>query len=119
MKTHKDLDVWKKSIDLVAYIYELTSKFPKSEQFGLSDQMRRAAISIPSNIAEGAARQSEREFCQFLHIALGSLAELETQAIIAQRLGYFVAGYEDFDTRAQDIGRMISGLIKHLKNRDS
>lgn len=89
MKTHKDLQIWQQGIDLVEVIYQKTGTFPSSEQFGLTSQMRRAAVSIPSNIAEGAARQGEKEYVQFLYIALGSLAELETQAIIAKRLGYF------------------------------
>jgi four helix bundle protein len=76
---HKDLDVWKKSMNLVVLIYDITSKFPSDERFGLTSQMRRAAVSIPSNIAEGAARKGDKEFIQFLMIALGSLSELETQ----------------------------------------
>jgi four helix bundle protein len=76
---HKDLDVWKKSMNLVVLIYDITSKFPSDERFGLTSQMRRAAVSIPSNIAEGAARKGDKEFIQFLMIALGSLSEVETQ----------------------------------------
>jgi four helix bundle protein len=76
---HKDLDLWKKSMNLVVLIYDITSKFPSDERFGLTSQMRRAAVSIPSNIAEGAARKGDKEFIQFLMIALGSLSELETQ----------------------------------------
>jgi four helix bundle protein len=76
---HKDLDVWKKSMALVVLIYDITSKFSSDERFGLTSQMRRAAVSIPSNIAEGAARKGDKEFIQFLMIALGSLSELETQ----------------------------------------
>ncbi|MDP2687672.1 MAG: four helix bundle protein [Aequorivita sp.] len=85
---HKDLDVWKKSIDLVELIYSLTLSFPETERFGLTSQMRRAAVSISSNIAEGSARKGNKELLQFINIALGSLAELETQYIIAQRLTY-------------------------------
>ena len=88
MLTHKDLDVWKLGIELVEEIYKITSKFPKNEIYGLISQMRRAAISIPSNISEGAARDSTKEFIQFLYIALGSLSELETQVIIAKKLSY-------------------------------
>ena len=75
IKTHKDLDAWKESMSLVEEVYKLTESFPKEEIFGLTSQMRRAATSIPSNIAEGAARNSEKEFIQFLHVSLGSLAE--------------------------------------------
>ena len=88
MLTHKDLDVWKLGIELVEEIYKITSKFPKNEIYGLISQMRRAAVSIPSNISEGAARDSTKEFIQFLYVALGSLSELETQVIIAKKLSY-------------------------------
>ncbi len=83
---HKDLDVWKKSMDLVELVYQLTSEFPNDEKFGLTTQMRRAAISIPSNIAEGAARKGNKETIQFLMIGLGSLSELETHYLLAIRL---------------------------------
>tara|TARA_R110002050_G_scaffold204327_4_gene339828 strand:- start:29514 stop:29801 length:288 start_codon:yes stop_codon:yes gene_type:complete len=86
--THKDLEVWKRSIDLVVLIYDLTKMFPDDEKFGLTSQMRRAAVSIPSNISEGAGRSSTKEFIRFLDIATGSLSELETQLIIVNRLGF-------------------------------
>ena len=86
--THKDLEIWKLGIELVEKVYEMTSEFPKEEVYGLTNQMRRAAVSIPSNISEGAARNSKKEFIQFLYVALGSLAELETQAIISEKLNY-------------------------------
>jgi four helix bundle protein len=79
VKTHRDLDVWRTAIDLAKEIYEVTRHYPKEEVFGLVAQMRRCAVSIPSNIAEGAARNSRKEFLQFLHIALGSAAELDTR----------------------------------------
>lgn len=88
IRNHKDLKVWKKSVDLVDNIYRITESFPNKEIYGLTNQLRRSAVSIPSNIAEGAARGSKKEFIQFLYIALGSLAEVETQMIIASRLGY-------------------------------
>ena len=88
MLIHKDLDIWKLGIELVERVYEITNRFPKNEIYGLISQMRRAAVSIPSNISEGAARSSTKEFVQFLYVALGSLSELETQAIIAEKLGY-------------------------------
>ena len=83
MKSHKDLDVWKAAVVLAADVYTLTRTFPKEEQFGMTSQMRRSACSIASNIAEGAARRTQKEFVQYLHIALGSGAELETQIEIA------------------------------------
>lgn len=91
MGTHKDLDIWKLSMDFVIEIYKMTNSFPSEEKFGLVNQMRRAAVSIPSNIAEGAGRKSRKENIQFLYIALGSLTELDTQLIIADRLKYYKA----------------------------
>lgn len=85
---HKELDVWKKGMDLVEKIYSLSASFPAEERFGLTSQIRRAAVSVPSNIAEGAARKSDKELLQFISIAIGSLAELETQYLIAIRLGF-------------------------------
>ena len=79
MKTHKDLDAWKGAMDLVETIYKFTLSFPSDEIFGLTSQIKRAAVSIPSNRAEGAGRKSDKEFIQFLHIALGTLSEVETQ----------------------------------------
>ncbi len=88
MATHKELDVWKESIDMVTNIYRLTAEYPDSEKFGLVSQMRRAAVSIPSNIAEGAARGTNKEYIHFLNISLGSLSELETQILISHNLKY-------------------------------
>ena len=89
MKPHHKLKVWKKSRNFVKHIYELTSKLPDAEKFGLTSQMRRAAISIPSNIAEGVGRNNHKEFIHFLRISQGSIAELETQILIGQDLGLF------------------------------
>jgi len=88
IKTHKDLDVWKLSIQLLKDIYQLTSKFPSEEKFGLVAQIRRAVVSIPSNIPEGEARNSDKDYIRFLYISLGSLSEIETQLIIAEELGF-------------------------------
>lgn len=88
VRNYKDLIVWQKSMDLAAEIYSLIKKLPKEETYSLSDQMRRAAISIPSNIAEGKSRSSQKEFLYFLGIAKGSRAELETQLILCERIGY-------------------------------
>ena len=88
MKTHKDLIAWQKSINLVTEVYQITKGFPKDEMYGIVNQLRRAAVSVPSNIAEVAARASKKEFCQFLYFALGSMAELETQFILCENLEY-------------------------------
>jgi four helix bundle protein len=85
---HKELNVWKKGMDLVEMVYAKSTTFPDSERYGLTSQIRRAAISIPSNIAEGAARKRDKELLQYVSFALGSLAEIETQYLIAVRLGY-------------------------------
>ncbi len=116
MKTHKDLDVWRDSIELVTKIYKLVQYFPKEEKFGLVDQIKRAAISVPSNIAEGAARSSKREFIQFLYISLGSLAELETHLIIAKNLGFLDDKNKIF-CNLEKVKSLLLGLIKYLKNR--
>ena len=113
---HKDLDVWKAAIELSLQIYDLTLDFPKEEIYGLTSQLRRSGISVPSNIAEGAARNSDKEFIQFLYIALGSLAEVETQVIISAKLGYMKDSC-DLDKRMLSVKQMILGLIKHLKNK--
>jgi four helix bundle protein len=88
IKSYRDLLIWQKGIALVKRIYQETAQFPDTERYGLTNQMRRAAVSIPSNIAEGQARQHTGEFRQFLFIALGSIAELETQIIISQELSF-------------------------------
>lgn len=117
-KRHKDLEVWRRSIDFVTFIYKITGTFPEREKFGLVDQMRRAAVSVPSNIAEGASRQSSREFIQFLYIANGSLAELETQLIISNKLDYLNdEKFIELEQECDEIGKMISGLIKYRKTQ--
>ncbi len=116
MKTHKDLDVWKKAIEFVTAIYKITSTFPKNELYGLTSQIRRASVSIPSNIAEGSARHHDNEYRQFLYVSLGSAAELETQLIISMNLGYL--DNENSKALISDlniISRMIQGLIKSIK----
>jgi four helix bundle protein len=116
LKNHKDLDVWKKSIDLVAQIYEISKNFPKEEMFGLQGQVRRAAISIPSNIAEGASRNSKKEFIQFLYVALGSASEVETQIILAQKIGY-LNDVNKILLNIEDIKKMLNGLISFLRKK--
>jgi four helix bundle protein len=117
-KPHKKLEAWKQSMDLVIEIYRTTENFPGQEIYGLTNQIRRAAVSIPSNIAEGAARQTKKEFTNYLHMAQGSLSELDTQIELARRLGYLDAkSWSALDTRMEQIDKMISGLIRHLSKR--
>ncbi|MBI4715124.1 MAG: four helix bundle protein [Nitrospirae bacterium] len=117
MKTHRDLDVWKEGVELVVRIYKLVEKFPKSERYGLVDQIKKSAISIPSNIAEGAARNSSKEFIQFLHIALGSISELETQLIISEKLE-FVQDKQLFH-ELEKVKSKLLGLIRYLKQKQN
>lgn len=118
MRPHHSLDAWKRSIDFVVEVYKMTETFPKEEKFGLTSQIRRASVSIPANIAEGAARRSEKEFLQFLSIAQGSASEVETEILIANRLGFLEKqSYEVLDNSLNDIGRMITGLSNHLKRK--
>lgn len=118
-KPHKTLDAWKNAIDLTVIIYQLTDKLPEDEKFGLIVQMRRAAVSIASNIAEGAARQTKKEFIHFLHVAQASLSELDTQVVICKELGYFSdADVALIDEKIEKESKLISGLIKFLQKRD-
>lgn len=114
MKGHHKLDVWKRGIEFVTKIYKLTESFPKSEIYGLVQQMRKSAVSIPSNIAEGAGRNSKNEFKQFLSIAQGSIAELETQLLISRNLG-FIKELDSLLIELDDLSRMLIGLTKALK----
>ncbi len=116
MKTHKDLDIWGKGLDLVTDIYRLTKKFPKEEIYGLSSQMQRAAVSYPSNIAEGAARNSKPDYIRFIYIALSSLSELETQVIISKNLGY-TSDNEKLLNEIEILRKMTLNFIKHLKGK--
>ena len=115
MRSHKDLDVWKRSIRFVQDLYSVTKLFPKDEIYCLTNQMRRAAVSIPSNIAEGAARKGNKEFIHYLYISLGSLSELETQIIISERLKYIdVEVSNELTVELIEIKNMILGLIRFL-----
>ncbi|RCT54879.1 four helix bundle protein [Winogradskyella sp. KYW1333] len=113
---HKDLDVWKKSMELAELMYSVTKSFPESERYGLTSQMRRAAVSVPSNIAEGAARQSDKELIQFLMIALGSLSELETQYLLSIRLGMTAEDNKVLDLII-NVKKLILGLRNYLRNK--
>jgi four helix bundle protein len=114
LKSYKDLEVWKVAMDLVTDIYRLTGSFPSYELYGLSSQMRRCAVSIPSNIAEGAGRRNTKEFIQFLYVSNGSLSELETQIEIAFRLKY-LKEIENYMDRIKHIRIMLLNLIQALK----
>lgn len=113
---HKDLDAWKESIKLVKDVYRVTESLPDSEKFGLVSQMRRAAVSVPSNIAEGAARASDKETVRFLDIASASCAELETQVIIAAELNFFENNTELLK-QIETVKKLIRGLMKYLKSK--
>ncbi len=108
-RPHERLDAWRESMRLVKLIYSATKSFPKEELFGLTSQMRRCAVSVPSNIAEGSARASRRELAQFLNVAKGSLSELETQLLISVELGYLDRANELFDL-ADRTGRLLTGF---------
>jgi len=111
--SHKDLVVWQKSVALACRVYAGTRLLPRDERFGLISQLRRAAVSIPSNIAEGSARRSRAEFIQYLHISRGSVAELETQYLIASRLALLSDAPATLDDIAE-VGRLLNGLIRSL-----
>ena len=117
VKSYKDLDVWKQSIGLVKEVYFLTKSFPKDELYGIVSQVRRSAVSIPSNIAEGKMRQHKNEYIQFLYISLASCAELETQLIISKELGHLDSKNSEkvFD-KIDHISRMLRNLIKGLRS---
>ena len=118
MRPHEKLEVWKKAVDFVVLIYKATETFPSDEKFGLTSQIRRASVSIPSNIAEGAARTSNKEFLYFLSNAQGSASEVSTQILIAQKLDYLSKSqFERLRNELDEIGRMISGLCNHLRSK--
>ena len=118
MKTHKDLDVWKLGIELVEEVYKLCEKYPNDEKFGIVSQLKRAVISIPSNIAEGSARNSKKEFIQFCYISLGSLSEVETQLIISQKLNFI--SNNDLNLilfKIETLRKKLLNFIKYLKRK--
>ncbi|HLD01560.1 MAG TPA: four helix bundle protein [Patescibacteria group bacterium] len=115
MNSYKDLTVWQKSVELCIQIYEITETFPKSELYGLTSQIRRCSVSIPSNIAEGQRRGHKAEYIQFLRIAYGSGAELETQLIIALKIGYLKqASFSILNSTLEEIMKMLNKLISVL-----
>ena len=118
LSSYRELIVWQKSIDLAVKIYAATQSFPATEKFGIISQMRRAATSIPANIAEGQARRSTGEFLQSLGIARGSLAELETFTILSEKLGYLAPpSYESLLSDCAEINKMLHALMKSLSTR--
>jgi four helix bundle protein len=115
MRPHHKLEAWNKAVELVTDIYKSTEAFPKEERYGLTSQIRRAAVSIPANIAEGAGCYSKREFAHFLSNAQGSASELETELIISNRLNYLdETTYSRLIEQLERIGRLITGLSKHV-----
>ena len=113
MRDHRDLEVWQKAMDLAARLYVATRELPPEERFTLCSQIRRAAISIPSNIAEGAGRRTTKDFIAFAHTARGSLAELESQIELASRVGLSLK-IEVWAPQLDEIGRLLNGLIRSL-----
>ena len=117
-RSYRELVVWQKAMKFVGAIYEATRNFPTEERYGLTNQLRRAAVSVPSNIAEGRARFSQKEFHHFLSIARGSLAEIETQLFLAKELGYVsVTKCASLIANADELGRILNGLIAAIKIR--
>lgn len=117
-KNYRELIVWQDGIKLAKAVYKLTEKFPKHEVYALADQIRRAVVSVPSNIAEGQARKAPGDFRRFLHIALGSLAEVDTQLILAQEFGYIVQeDVDSLDAQIQNLRKKLYALINSLPAR--
>jgi four helix bundle protein len=115
---HKELDVWKSSMLLAEMVYKQTTDFPKHEQFGITSQLRRAAVSVPTNVAEGSARKGNKEFVQFLYISLGSLTELETLIILSRNIDYLSEDKKDEIIKLiTSCSKLTHGLIKYLKNK--
>lgn len=115
IRSYKELDVWKKGIEIVDLVYEITSKFPKEEKYGLAAQMQRSAVSIPSNIAEGFARRHTKEYIQFCYVSLSSCSELETQLIIVHRRKYLSEmEFEKLEESLDHESRMLMNMIKSL-----
>jgi len=115
LRNYRDLIVWQKAMDLVESVYQVSRSFPREEIYGLTSQLRRTAVSIPSNIAEGEGRGGSKEFAQFLRISHGSLREVETQVLIAHRLAYLDGDQADkLMSNAAEVGRLINGLLKSL-----
>ncbi len=118
VQSYRQLITWQKSMELVKYVYELTAKFPREELYGLTSQIRRAAVSVPSNIAEGQGRNSTKEFLRHISIAYGSLMETETQGLISQMLGYITAEETNLLLeKSAEVGRLTNGLVNSLERK--
>lgn len=118
VRSYRDLIVWRKAIELVTEVYRATASFPDAERFGLTSQLRRASVSVPSNVAEGQGRQSTGEFKQFLGHARGSLLEVETQIFIAKNLGYLSREQcTGLHKRTEELGRILNGLLSSLRGK--
>lgn len=118
IKSHRDLIVWQRSMDAVETVYAVSAEFPSTEKFGLTSQLRRAAVSIPSNIAEGYGRGTTQDYLRFLRIARGSLFEVDTQLLIAKRMGFLPHDqYEQVENQLAETGRVLAGLIKSIESR--
>ena len=118
LKNYKELNVWQKSYKLCLHIYKVTKRFPKDEMYGLTSQIRRSAVSIPSNIAEGYGRKTTLEYVRFLYIAYGSVCELETQTMISGDLDYVEKkGLQELKEEIGDVERMLKAMIKSLENK--
>lgn len=114
-RTHKDLDVWRESMELVGLIYQYSTELPKTEQYGLISQIRRASVSIPSNLAEGSGRKTTREFLRYVSIARGSMAELDSQLELCKRLNLSKSQPEDLRKQLSRTGRLLTGLFRSLE----
>lgn len=120
LSSYRDLLVWQKAMELVVETYRLSSRFPKEEQYGLTSQLRRASVSVPSNIAEGYGRASRKEYLQFLYVGQGSLKETETQIILAEMLGYASKGAAALLLeKCEVVGKLLGGLIRALQRKTS
>ncbi|MDX6530315.1 MAG: hypothetical protein QOH41_2605 [Blastocatellia bacterium] len=118
MRPHEKLDVWNQAVDLAVAVYKATEGFPRDERFGLTSQVRRAAVSVPANIAEGAARICPKEFAHFLSNVQGSASEVETELLTAHRLDYLSKGsFVELSTALDNVGKMMNGLSRHLRNK--
>jgi four helix bundle protein len=120
VRRYSDLIAWQKALDLVVRVYEVSKRFPREERFGLTNQLRRAAVSVPSNIAEGQGRHATRDFLRCLSIAYGSLQEVETQLVIARRLNFLEQSIElQLFGLTSEVARLINGLMNSLSPRDT
>lgn len=118
VRNYRDLIVWQRSVEFCAHLYQHTAKFPAHEQFGLTNQLRRAAVSIPSNIAEGHIQESDAIFARHLNIAIGSAAELDTQLLIAQKVGYIKTAEVDIiRSNLEEIMKMLRGLLRTIRSQ--